>query len=210
MAASFTPKTLAFLRALKRNNDRDWFKERKEQYEREITLRQADTIDDNFGFSFHAFPDPFNAPFVRTSADIPASTAEGNNLNATALVALTNMQTLRVKYIRRRTDNIGFPDFAQPSFFQKVTLPYSDLDRFSARYEARALTPWFTNLKVSGYYQDQDRLLRNQLPVQFPAPTAVAFLPLEASSNARPSARLLERRQGSLPFAVPPSPERQP
>ena len=25
-------------------------------------LDQADTIDDNFGFAFHAFPDPFNAP----------------------------------------------------------------------------------------------------------------------------------------------------
>ena len=41
-------------------------------------------------------------------------------------------------------------------------------------------------------------------------PTAVAFLPLEASSNARPSARLFARTQGSLPFAVPPTPERQP
>jgi uncharacterized protein (TIGR02453 family) len=29
----FTPKTLAFLRALKRNNDREWFKARKAQYE---------------------------------------------------------------------------------------------------------------------------------------------------------------------------------
>ena len=30
----FSPKALAFLRALKRNNDRDWFKARKDQYER--------------------------------------------------------------------------------------------------------------------------------------------------------------------------------
>lgn len=29
----FSPKALAFLRALKRNNDRDWFRARKEQYE---------------------------------------------------------------------------------------------------------------------------------------------------------------------------------
>lgn len=29
----FSPKSLAFLRALKRNNDREWFKARKEQYE---------------------------------------------------------------------------------------------------------------------------------------------------------------------------------
>ena len=33
-APRFSPKALAFLRALKRNNDREWFKARKEQYER--------------------------------------------------------------------------------------------------------------------------------------------------------------------------------
>jgi uncharacterized protein (TIGR02453 family) len=32
----FTPKTLAFLRALKRNNDRDWFRARKAEYERDV------------------------------------------------------------------------------------------------------------------------------------------------------------------------------
>ena len=33
MRSPFTKKTLSFLRALKRNNDRDWFRERKPQYE---------------------------------------------------------------------------------------------------------------------------------------------------------------------------------
>jgi uncharacterized protein (TIGR02453 family) len=32
-APRFSPKALAFLRALKRNNNRDWFKARKEQYD---------------------------------------------------------------------------------------------------------------------------------------------------------------------------------
>ena len=32
----FSPKTLAFLRALKRNNDRDWFRMRKPQYEEHV------------------------------------------------------------------------------------------------------------------------------------------------------------------------------
>ncbi|MGE3843234.1 MAG: TonB-dependent receptor [Vicinamibacterales bacterium] len=140
-------------------------------------LRRADTIDDNFGFTFKAFPDPFNAPFTRNETEIPSSQAEGRSVNASALFALTNLQTLNVKYIHRRMEDIGFADFAQPYFFQRVTLPYSTLDRISARYEARALTPWFTNLKVSGYFQDQKRLLRNELPVQFPAPSA-AFFPI--------------------------------
>ncbi|MEO7274559.1 MAG: DUF2461 family protein, partial [Vicinamibacterales bacterium] len=33
---NFTPATLAFLRALKRHNDREWFKARKDRYERDL------------------------------------------------------------------------------------------------------------------------------------------------------------------------------
>jgi uncharacterized protein (TIGR02453 family) len=36
MASPFTRKTVAFLRALMRNNDRDWFKARKEEYEAHV------------------------------------------------------------------------------------------------------------------------------------------------------------------------------
>ena len=36
MKSPFSPKTLAFLRALKRNNDRDWFRLRKPQYEEHV------------------------------------------------------------------------------------------------------------------------------------------------------------------------------
>ena len=50
------------------------------------TLTQADTIDTNFGFNFGAFPDPFNAPFVRTDGEILNSQAEGKFVNASGLV----------------------------------------------------------------------------------------------------------------------------
>jgi uncharacterized protein (TIGR02453 family) len=36
VASPFTRKTLAFLRALKRNNDRDWFRARKADYEQHV------------------------------------------------------------------------------------------------------------------------------------------------------------------------------
>src|SRR5215208_5437088 len=36
MPTPFTAKTLAFLRALTRNNDRDWFRARKPDYERHV------------------------------------------------------------------------------------------------------------------------------------------------------------------------------
>ena len=41
----FTPATLTFLRALKRNNDRDWFKARKERYERDVKAPMLAVIE---------------------------------------------------------------------------------------------------------------------------------------------------------------------
>jgi len=41
VTSGFSPKALSFLRALKRNNDREWFKARKEQYD---TLLRAPMI----------------------------------------------------------------------------------------------------------------------------------------------------------------------
>jgi outer membrane receptor protein involved in Fe transport len=140
-------------------------------------ITSVDTIDTNFGFNFKSFPDPFNQPYVRSSSTIPTSGASGSSVNTSALIALTGTQTLQVKYLARRMDNVGFPDFAQPYFFQQITLPFDDLDRFSAKYQARSITPWFTNLSVTGYYQDQRRLLRSDFPVQFPVPSP-AFFPI--------------------------------
>ncbi|HWV93915.1 MAG TPA: TonB-dependent receptor, partial [Vicinamibacterales bacterium] len=141
-------------------------------------LNRADTIDDNFGFAFNAFPDPFNAPYVRTSNEVPNSGANGNFINLSGQVKLGENRTLRVRYQRRQMDEVGFPDFAQPYFFNATSLPQSDLDRVSARYEARAVTPWLANLSLTAHYQKTERLLRNLLPIQFPAPTPVAFFPI--------------------------------
>jgi len=141
-------------------------------------LKQVDTIDSNFGFNFRAFPDPFNAPYVRTDNEILNSQAEGKFLNATSLVKLGDRRSLRLRYQSRRMEDVGFPDFEQPYFFNDTSLPHSNLDRFSARYEAQAITPWLANLSLTAYYQRTERLLRTTLPVQFPAPTAVTFFPI--------------------------------
>jgi outer membrane receptor protein involved in Fe transport len=140
-------------------------------------LRQADTIDDNFGFTFKAFPDPFNAPYVRTTDEIPSSGAHGNFVNVSGLVRVGERRTVRVRYQHRQMRDVGFPDFTQPYFFNATSLPKSDLDRVSVRYEAQAVTPWLANLAVTAHYQRTDRTLQNLLPVQFPAPSA-AFFPI--------------------------------
>jgi hemoglobin/transferrin/lactoferrin receptor protein len=142
------------------------------------TLRQADTIDNNFGFNFRAFPDPFNMPFVRTDGEIMNSQAEGKFVNATGLFKVGERRSVRVRYNSRRMKDIGFPDFEQPFFFNDTSLPHSNHDKISARYEAQAVTPWLANVSLSAYYQRLERLLRTTLPVQFPAPTPVTFFPI--------------------------------
>ncbi len=139
------------------------------------TLYQADTIDDAFGFSFNAFPDPFNAPFERTAATISQSRMEGSSADLAATVLLAGNQELQVRYQRRHADAIGFPDFEQPFFFQDITLPWSRLDKTSASYTIRDLTPWLRNVRASAYFQRQDRVLRTVFPVQFPVPSARFF-----------------------------------
>jgi uncharacterized protein (TIGR02453 family) len=44
-APPFTPRTLSFLRSLTRHNDREWFRERKEQYELHVRGPMAALID---------------------------------------------------------------------------------------------------------------------------------------------------------------------
>lgn len=44
-APRFTPKSLSFLRALKRNNDREWFRERKGQYDEHLKAPMTAVIE---------------------------------------------------------------------------------------------------------------------------------------------------------------------
>jgi outer membrane receptor protein involved in Fe transport len=155
------------------------FDESSQQFFDEGRIVQGDTIDDAFGFNFNSFPDPFNAPFTRTSREIPSSGMDGTSINVAGLARLASTHTLEVKYQRRRAEAIGFPDFDEPFFFQSITLPWSRLEKYSASYSVNSLAPWFPRLTITPYYQRQDRLLRNQLPVQFPVPTATVFFPID-------------------------------
>ena len=117
----------------------------------------------------------------RTCAPTPRSRNSrrtGTFVNAVGLVRLGDTATLRVRYQQRRMEDVGFPDFAPPYFFNATSLPHSNLDKVSARYEAQAVTPWLANLSLTAYYQRTERLLQNPLPVQFPAPTPTAFFPI--------------------------------
>jgi uncharacterized protein (TIGR02453 family) len=62
VASPFTAKSLAFLRALKRHNDRDWFRERKPEYEQHVRGPMVEVLgrlaDDLPGFAPEIISDP--------------------------------------------------------------------------------------------------------------------------------------------------------
>lgn len=114
---------------------------------------------------FGVVPDPFNQPFTRTESEIPNSQSHGSDVSLTGRVFPQAGQSLRVRLTRRRTVLTGFPDFKPPFFFQVINLPFSNLDKASLRYDGSGLTPWLTRVTAGGYWQAQDRLLRNDLTV---------------------------------------------
>jgi outer membrane receptor protein involved in Fe transport len=126
------------------------------------------------------FPDPFNAPFTRTSSEVPNSGASGYFVNGVGRLFVTNKDALRVNWNRRRAEDIGFPDFSEPYFFQVITLPFSNLDKYGVRYQRAGITPWFTGLSVNAYHQVQDRNLRNDFAVYSSAPPAPGGQPLDS------------------------------
>ena len=141
-------------------------------------LKRGDTIDTNFGFNFGAFPEPLNEPYTRNDPEILNSQAKGTFVNASGLLKLSERSTLRVRYHNRRMKDVGYPDFEQPYFFNDTSLPFSNLDKLSTRFEVRSITPWLANVSLTAYYQRTERLLRTTLPVQFPAPTPQSFFPI--------------------------------
>lgn len=142
-------------------------------------VNAGDPVDKAFGFKFNAFPDPFNLPYTRTTTLIPSSSAKGNSINASGVFSLTDKQSLKFRYIHRHVEDVGFPDFTPPQFFQGIVLPNSDLDKYTGRYQARNINSWFSALTATFYYQEQDRKLQNiDIPVTtIPIPSP-GFFPI--------------------------------
>ncbi len=126
------------------------------------------------------FPDPFNAPFTRTVSVVPNSSSEGYFVNGVGRLFFTDRDVFRVNWNRRRAEDIGFPDFSEPFFFQVITLPFSNLDKYGLRYQRTGITPWFIGLSVNAYHQVQDRNLRNDFAAFSSAPPAPGQQPFDS------------------------------
>lgn len=126
------------------------------------------------------FPDPFNAPFTRTTSEVPNSQSQGSSVNAVARLFTSEKGGMRVNWLRRRNSDIGFPDFTAPFFSQTLSLPFSNLDKYGFRYERYGLNEWFSRVAFNVYHQQQDRNLRNDFAVFSSAPPRPGEPPLDS------------------------------
>ncbi len=126
------------------------------------------------------FPDPFNAPFARTSSEVPNSQSHGGAVNGVARIFFGDDDVLKFNWNRRRASDIGFPDFAPPFFSQTLSLPFSNLDKYGLRYEQRNINSWFAGFSLNAYFQVQDRALRNDFAVFSSAPPQPGQQPLDS------------------------------
>lgn len=126
--------------------------------ESNVPLIQAGVIQHK---RFGPIPDNFNEPFTRTSSEILNSQSHGSNWGTVTRLFFGEGHAVRLGWLRRRTASTGFPDFTPPYFFQTIMQPRNDLDKASLRYEASGLSSWLTRLSAGGYWQHQNRVLRN-------------------------------------------------
>ena len=114
-------------------------------------------------FGRGVFGDNFNAPFTRTTDEIGNSQSHGDSVGITARFFPTEKQNFKITLSNRHARGVGFPDFAPPVFFQKLTLPFSNLQKASINYERLDIAQWFPKFSARIYGQSQDRSLRNDL-----------------------------------------------
>jgi len=111
-----------------------------------------------------------NAGGVTTGGEVLNSQSHGGNTQATVRFFPNDTNTFRLNYERRRAANIGSPTLVGVfnAFF-----PFSNRDKFSARYDTVNLTEQLSRVSISGYFQKQKRNFTNILNV----PASPPFFP---------------------------------
>lgn len=107
---------------------------------------------------------------VTTEGEVLNSQSHGGNTRATARFFFNDTNTLRLNYDRRRMANIGSPTLIGTF---TAYFPFSNRDKFSARYDVVELSENLKRISISGYYQPQLRNFTNIITV----PPAPPFFP---------------------------------
>ena len=106
--------------------------------------------------------DVITSGLATAEGEVLNSQSHGGNTQATGRFFINDKNTLRLNYERRRAADIGSPTLVGVfnAFF-----PFSNRDKFSARYDTVNLTEQLARVSVSGYYQTQFRNFTNILTV---------------------------------------------
>lgn len=99
---------------------------------------------------------------VTADGEVLNSQSHGSNTQVTTRFFINDTNTLRFNYERRRAADIGSSTLVGVfnAFF-----PFSNREKFSARYDTVNLTEHLSRVSISGYYQTQDRNFTNILTV---------------------------------------------
>ena len=136
-----------------------------------FAFRVAQTLDRFGNYHSGAVPTPSgDNDSSEAATEVLNSQYHGSNTQLVGRFFISDSQSVRVAYDRRRAANIGVAGVVGvfTAFF-----PFSNRDKVSARYEGHDLLPGLVRLSLSTYYQKQDRNFSNMLNV----PAAPPFFP---------------------------------
>lgn len=103
-----------------------------------------------------------------TETEVGNSQSHGGNTQLTTRFFFNDENDLRLNFERRRAADIGSPTLTLASGFNAF-FPYSDRDKFNARFETRNITDYLAKVSASFYVQRQNRNFTNILFIP-PAP----------------------------------------
>lgn len=107
---------------------------------------------------------------IMPDGEVLNSQSHGGNTQAVGRFFITDTNTLRFNYDRRRAANIGSPTLANEF---NAYFPFSNRDKFSGRFDSVNLTEYLQRVSLSGFYQKQNRNFTNVVTV----PPPLCFCP---------------------------------
>ncbi len=86
-------------------------------------------------------------------------------------------QTVRIRYQVNRYRDLGVGFSGSPTGVNKANTGFSNVDKFSGRYELREITNWLPRIQFSGFFQEYKRSLNEERKSIVPGSSCVAVTP---------------------------------
>lgn len=126
-----------------------------------FAFRAAQTLE-RYGNYFTGSLGPDEIDGVADDGEVLNSQSHGGNTQLTGRFFFDDNNDLKLNYERRRVGNIGVPTLV--GFFNAF-FPFSNRDKFNARFETRNVSPYLAKVAGTFYWQKQDRDFTNILDI---------------------------------------------